>query len=55
MLAPDYAPEASVVNATMPDPHKAKLKYALAGAGVPLVVVVDSRLADKILQREKKA
>ena len=51
----DYSHEASVVNATMPYPHKTKLKYALAGAGMPLVVLLGSKLAGKISQREKKA
>jgi hypothetical protein len=37
----------------MPHPHKSKLKYALAGAGVPLAVLLGSKLVGRILKREK--
>ena len=50
----DHSHQASVVNATILHPHRTKLKYALAGAGVPLAVLLGSKLADKILNRGKK-
>ncbi len=40
--------EASVMHARMPHPQRTKLKYALAGAGVPLAVLLGSKLAEKI-------
>lgn len=51
----EHSNEASVVNATMSHPRRTKLKYALAGAGLPLAVLLGSKLADRILNRGKKS
>jgi hypothetical protein len=44
-----------VVHAKMPHPHTTKLKYALAGAGVPLALLLGSKLASIISKRMKKS
>jgi hypothetical protein len=38
----------------MPHPHRTKVKYALAGAGVPLAVLLGSKLASILSKRIKK-
>lgn len=47
--------EASVLQAKLPHPNRTKLKYALAGAGVPLAILLGAKLADKLSKREKKS
>ena len=49
----DHSHDAFVVRPAMLHPHKTKLKYALAGAGVPLAVLLGSKLVGRILKREK--
>ena len=49
----DHSHEASVLQAKMSHPNRTKLKYALAGAGVPLAVLLGSKLVGRILKREK--
>jgi hypothetical protein len=51
----DHSHEAFVAHPAMPHPHKTKLKYALAGACVPLAVLLASKLVGRILKREKKS
>jgi hypothetical protein len=51
----DHSHEASVVQTTMPHPKRTRLKYALAGAGVPLAVLLGSKLAARISNRGKKS
>lgn len=50
----DQFHEASVVQAKMPHPHKTKLKYILAGAGLPLAALLGSKLAVRISNRGKR-
>ena len=50
----DRSDNASVVNAITSHPHRTKLKYALAGAGVPLAVLLGSKLAGILSNRIKK-
>jgi len=45
----------SVVHETVPHPHKSKIKYALAGAGVPVALLLGSKLLRRISKREKKS
>jgi hypothetical protein len=51
----DHSHEAFVVHPAMPHPHKTKLKYALVGAGVPLALLLASKLVGRIVKREKKS
>lgn len=51
----DRSNEASVVSATTSHSHRTRLKYALAGAGVPLAVLLGSKLAGRISNRGKKS
>jgi hypothetical protein len=51
----DHSHEAFVVHPAMPHPHKTRLKYALVGAGVPLALLLGSKLVGRILKREKKS
>src|SRR6516164_6396236 len=44
-----------VVHETKSHPQKSKVKYALAGAGVPLALLLGSKLLRRISKREKKS
>jgi hypothetical protein len=44
-----------VVHANMPHPGGRKLKYALAGAGVPLALLLGAKLVGKLSKRDKKS
>jgi hypothetical protein len=45
----------SVVHETVAHLYKSKIKYALAGAGVPLALLLGSKLLSRISKREKKS
>jgi hypothetical protein len=45
----------SVVHESVPHTLESKIKYALAGAGVPLALLLGSKLLRRISKREKKS
>src|SRR5579871_2186664 len=43
-----------VVHANMPHPHRTKVKYALAGAGVPIAMLLGSKLVEHPIEAHKE-
>jgi hypothetical protein len=51
----DRSHGACVLQVKVPHPNRPKLKYALAGAGVPLAILLGSKLASILSNRKNKS